>query len=567
MFLTEVTRAVLETGAVRIPPTVEDVLMARVDRLPAAAKTVLQTSAVIGREFSGTLLGRVVEGGVDVDGALAALVEVGLIQRAAGDADVFTCEQPLVHEVIYEELLHQHRKALHRRIGEALEALVAQRVGEHVEDLARHFAQAEDWTRAVQYHREAGRKAAALGANTHATRWFERALDAIGRLPDAAEVTRQTIELQLDLCRSLVQLGRLDDVLSLTRQAEALAQKIGDDHRLGEVYAYRANYHYMKGEPDVAIRYGRLSLALGDPAETSTIRRAARQYLGTSYHALGEYAMAEGILAEQIGALESTDWIERLGPVNLAYVSSCAWLAFTRADLGDFPGAHDAADRGMRAAVRAGHPYARAIAAAFSGHVWHVQGEHDRAFPLLETSYRTCAEHHLEVWRPVAASMLGRVCVVLGKVDRGLDLLWEAAVLNERLGVAAYRSLWTTYLAEALLVNGQTTQALEAAERALDLAVQHNEKGNATRALLVRASVLAHAGPSGHDRAAEHLRQALEQAEQLRMRPLVAQCYGWLARLASKQGDATAAGRFAATARARAAEMGMRLPGELLATV
>jgi class 3 adenylate cyclase/tetratricopeptide (TPR) repeat protein len=558
LFLEEVTRSVLETGTARIPPTVEDVLMARIDRLPPRAKAVLQTTAVIGRQFSRPLLVRVVGDDGTVDAAIDTLVGVGLIQRTPSSPDVFTCEQPLVHEVTYEGLLHQHRKLLHRKVGEGIEDVFAQRLGEHVEELARHFTQADDWARALHYDREAGAKAAALGANTHAARWFERALDVLGHLPVTAEVTRQTIEIQLELCRSLVQLGRLDEVLKLARQAEALAQRLGDDQRLGEVYAYIANYHYMKGEPDAAIRYGCLCLEIGDRSETSRTRRAARQYLATSYHALGEYAMAEEILGQQIAALESTESFERVGPVNLAYVSACAWLAFTLADVGEFDTAHQVAERGLQAAMRAGHPYARAIATTFAGYPRHMQGDTGQALPMFETSFQLCAEHHLEVWRPVASALLGHASVVVGKVDHGLELLWDAAAVNERLGVVAYRALWTTYLADALLLNGQAGQAVDLAQRALDLAVQHKEQGNATRALQVLGTALIQLGPGALERAEQHLQQALEQAERLRMRPLVATCYASLAALARKRGDAPGAARFAGTARSLANELAMR---------
>jgi tetratricopeptide (TPR) repeat protein len=552
---------VTETGAARIPPTVEDVLMARIDRLPAPVKSVLQTSAVIGRLFSRSLLERVVDDDPALDAALDTLVGLGLLHRG-GSGDVYSCEQPLVHEVTYGALLKQHRKVLHRRIGESLEALAGQRLLGDVEDLARHFAQAEDWTRAVRYHYEAGRKAAGLAANTQAVEWYQRALELLGRLRPGDEVARQTIEVQLDLCRAMVQLGQLEEVLKRAREAAALARRLGDAQRLGEVYAHIANYHYMKGEPDQAIHHGRLCLGLGDQSATSATRRAARQYLGTSYHALGEYDMAEEILTEQVAELESTEGVERVGPVNLAYAASCGWLAFTLTELGEFGRAHQVAERGLRRAADAGHPYARAIATSFAGLVWQVQGDVDRARPLFETSFGLCTEHRLEVWRPLAMALLGHACALGGESQRGLDLLWEAAGLNERLGVLAYRALWTTYLAEALLLTGQTTAALAQAEQALELAVAHNERGNATRALQLLGRGFVQQGPAGFHRAAEHLRQALEQAERLRMRPLVAACYDALAALARKRGEDAAAARFATTARSVAAELGMRLGWE-----
>jgi class 3 adenylate cyclase/tetratricopeptide (TPR) repeat protein len=557
LFLEEVTRSLVETGAARIPPTVEDVLMARVDRLPASLKSVLQTTSVIGQEFSKAVLERVVDDLENLSVSLDRLVDLGFLRGGAEGVDVYSCAQPLLHEVTYEGLLNQHRKVLHRKIGETLEALFPQRLSEHVEDLARHFARAEEWPRALFYHREAGRKAAALCANAQAARWLQRALELLARLPDNPDRTRQTIEIQLDLCRCLFQLGQLDEVLRLAREAESLAQALDDQPRLGQVYAYVSNYHYMKGAPDQAITYGRRCLAIGEQEHAPGLQRAARQYLGTSYHVLGEYGMAEETLSDQIRALETDPDAQRMGPINLSYVSSCAWLAFTLSELGDFARAHEAAARAAPAAAAAGHPYVQAIATAFQGLVWHMQGEIDRAMPLFDTSFHLCRDHHLDVFQPVAAAMLGHASVVRGKLQEGLQLLWESSTLTEKLGVQAYRALWTTYLAEGLLVNGQTAAAVEAAERALALAVQNKEQGNHTRALQVLGSACIHLGPSGFERANEHLRQALEQAERLRMRPLIAACYFWLAILARREGDAPRADGFHETAHTLANEIGL----------
>jgi tetratricopeptide (TPR) repeat protein len=318
-----------------------------------------------------------------------------------------------------------------------------------------------------------------------------------------------------------------------------------------------SNYHYMKGEPDMAIRYGRQCLGLGEAVAQSPTGRAARQYLGTSYHALGEYGMAEEMLTEQIAALESSEDHSRLGPVNLAYVSSASWLAWTHLELGEFRRAHEAATRATRAATAAGHPYARAIASTFAGFAWHAQGDVERALPVFESSVHLCAEHQLEVWRPVAAALLGHASVAAGKVEDGVALLTEATALTERLGVQAYRALWITLLAEALLVHGQIARAVEVAERAIQLATQNREQGNHTRALVVLASASLHLGPRGLEQANEHLRHALEQAERLRMRPLVAWIYHVLGTLAGKEGDVARGQAFLDTARVQARQLGM----------
>ncbi len=279
MFIEELTRTLVEDETVEIPPTIADVLTARIDRLAPMAKSTLQVASVIGREFSLRLLERVTDGVPDVGEAVAMLASLGLVVPRDSTPGWFAFRHGLLQETAYEGLLHQRRKVLHRATGEALEELYADRLPDHVDALARHFLRADEWERAAFYLREAGRKAAALCANTEAVQRFERALEVQARLPETLERSRDAIDLRLDLRSPLLQLGRLDDVLRLSREAESLAQVLGDERRLARVYSYLINYHYLKGQPDIAIEYGARCLPVADRPDVPGIDRTARQYL------------------------------------------------------------------------------------------------------------------------------------------------------------------------------------------------------------------------------------------------------------------------------------------------
>jgi class 3 adenylate cyclase/tetratricopeptide (TPR) repeat protein len=541
LFLEEVTRTLVESGTESIPPTVEALLRARIDRLSPGLKVTVETASVIGQEFSRALLGQVLGEPVDVTAALRELVNQGLVAESDGTADLFRFRQPLLQEVAYEGWLLHRRRALHRRIGETIERLYSQRLFEHVEKLARHFTRAEEWERAAHYHRAAGRKAASLCANREAIQRFERALDLLGRLPGNVSRTKGEIDVRLDLCSPKLQLGRLDEVLRLCQDAESLAKEVGDQGRLAHAYSHLGNYHYMNGEPDTATEFARLCLTVSSGVEVAAMPHSPLQYLGTCYHVLGRYQEAVTILTQQIEAIEREDEFRRFGPTNLSYVSSCGWLAFTLADLGEFARAHSAAAKGTGAAAMAGHAYVQAIASTFAGLVWHTQGELDRALPVLRQSLDTCLEHQLVVWRPIAAALLGHTYVLQGQVSQGLDLLGEAATLRERLQVRAYSALWTARLAEALLVAGELPAAVETARRAVQLAVQYKEPGNHARALIVLGTALFRVGAATFTDARDSLQQGLLETQRLGMRPLLARCYDVLGRLASEQGDTAAA--------------------------
>jgi class 3 adenylate cyclase/tetratricopeptide (TPR) repeat protein len=557
LFLEEVARTLLESGEQSIPLTVEALLRARIERLGPALKSAVETAAVIGQEFARPLLERVVEEPRDLSDALHELVTDGVLSESESSADVFRFRQPLLQEVAYEGWLSHRRKAMHRQIGETIERLYPHRLFDHLEKLARHFTRAEAWERAVHYHRAAGRKAVTLCANPEAIRRFERALEMLARLPQGPDRNSQGIDIKLELCSPNLQVGRLDEVFRLCHEAEPAAKMLGDQRRLADVYSHLSNYHYMKGEPETATEFGRLCLTLSDSSDDHPSPHSPRQYLGTCYHVLGRYDDAASVLGEHIEGIERGAAYKRFGQTNLSYVSSCGWLAFSLAELGDFGRAHEVAARGTRAAAMTGHAYVEAIASTFSGLVWQAQGEIDRAVPILRQSLQTCVEHQVVVWRPIAGALLGHAYVLQGRVPYGLDLLGEAAALTERLQVLAYRSLWTARMAEALLVAGQLAKAVETARHAKELSVQHKERGNHARALVVLGTACLALGPASTEEARAYLQQGLDEAEQLRMHPLLARAYDVMSRLATEQGEAAAAWQLREHADAMTRELGL----------
>jgi len=530
LFIEEVSRSLRETGwsqgaeALKIPPTILDVLAARIDRLPDLAKSALQMASVIGRDFTQRLLARVADRGEGIPTALQKLLELELIIEKSLDEAAYMFRQALVQEVAYESLLVQRRKALHRLIGEAVEEVYAQRLSEHVEMLAHHFLQGEEWEKAVTYLRQAGAKAAGLCANTEAATFLQRALEANARLGQGRERDEQTIDIALDLRPPLLQLGRLEEVLVLSREAEGLAKALDDEQRLARVYTYLINYHYLKGEPHLASEYGQRCLTIGERTGDLPLQVLALQYMGTCAHAQGHYREAIRTLTRNIALIEEHDGTKGVTRGGFAYVASCGWLAFAWAELGDFAQAHAAIDKARRAADGSGHAYSEAIAWTLAGLVKNRQGDWEGARPDLERSLRACRERGLAVWRPIPSSILGHTLVRLGKVSEGLPHLEEGVSLTEALGVKAYLALWTAHLGEGLLAAGQVDRALAVTRQALELARTHKEEGHQAWARRLLGDIHARLTPADLGPAEACYREAADLARRLEMAPLLAQC-------------------------------------------
>jgi len=247
--------------------------------------------------------------------ALASLQTAGFLYEASLFPDVvYRFKSALTRDVAYASLLREQRRVLHGRIVEAIERLDHDRRTSHVDQLAFHASRGEVWAKALDYNRQVGARAVLHAANGEAVQAFQDALAALKRLPETRETLEQAIDLRLDLRPPLLQLGRLDDVLAVSREAEKLAADLGDEPRLARVYTYLINYHYLKGETTHAIEYGQRCLdvgrAIGDPA----LQGLARQYMGQSYHAQGDYARAERALRENIEATAGDQATSRTSP-------------------------------------------------------------------------------------------------------------------------------------------------------------------------------------------------------------------------------------------------------------
>jgi class 3 adenylate cyclase/tetratricopeptide (TPR) repeat protein len=516
-----------------LPATVQAAIAARIDRLPAAEKQVLQSAAVIGRDFPHRLVRAIADLPGEATGrALAALVTAELIEPAGPATDPqYRFTHGLVHEVAYESVLHERRRLLHARIVETVERGSTGVIP--VERLAHHAWQGGLWAAAARYFHRAGAKAAAHAANADALAFFERALEALGRLPESRETLEQAVDVRLELRPVLLQLGRLEAVLARSLEAERLAHALGDERRLAAVYSYLVNYHYLKGEPEIALGYGERCLALAERAADPTLRAQAARYMAQIHHTLAEYARARQLFTANLKTLGATTG-EPDTALTIAHVSSAAWLAFTLAELGEFAAAHQAAAEAERAGGARRHPYGQAIAWSLGGLVWLRQGVTERALEPLERSLQACRERELSVWEPIAASLLGLALARRGRKDEALPLLEAGVTLSERLGVAAYLALWTLHLAEGQWLAGDRELAAGTVQRALDLAIRHRERGHEAWAQWLRGEIAAADASAG---AAEPAyRRTLDLATALAMRPLKAHAHFGLGRCLERAG-------------------------------
>ena len=221
-FMEEVVQTLAEDGALsgerghyrletaptelHISPTVQGVLAARIDRLTAAEKELLQQLSVIGRQFPVSLVKAVVSQAEDeVYRLLAALqAKEFLYEQPAFPESEYLFKHALTQDVAYGTVLQEQRKALHEQTAKAIETLHTDSLDEHYSELAHHFSRSANTEKAVEYLGLAGQRAVQRSAAAEAVRLLTTALEFLQDLPDTAERVQKELTLQMALGPTLI---------------------------------------------------------------------------------------------------------------------------------------------------------------------------------------------------------------------------------------------------------------------------------------------------------------------------------------------------------------------------
>jgi class 3 adenylate cyclase/tetratricopeptide (TPR) repeat protein len=554
-FLEESVRALVETGvlvverstyrlakplvSLQVPATVQAVLAARIDRLPPDEKRLLQAAAVIGTNVPFALLQAIAEVPEEpLHLGLTHLQAAEFLYKTRLFPEIeYTFKHALTHQVAYESLLQERRRALHARIVEALEALAGDRVAEQVERLAHHALRGEVWEKALAYFRQAGEKALARSAYREAVGSFEQALSALQHLPERRDTLEQAIDLRLALRTALHPSGDSGGILAYLREAEALAAALDDSRRLGQVSMFLSQHFYVMGAHDQAIASGQRTLALATASEDFVLHALANRYLGVAYQLQGDYRRAIDCCTQTVASLEGARRHERFGQVVLPAVSSYAWLAWCHAELGMFAEGRALGEEGLRIAEAVDHPGSLMLASWGLGLLTLYQGSMHRALPLLERAVSLCQEAGFLIYFPLMAAALGAAYTRFGRGTDAVPLLTQAMEQTTATEMAGFQALCGLPLGEAQMLAGRLKVAHALTDRALALAREHQERGNQAYALCLLGEITARRQPPEHERAEAHYRQALALAEELGMRPLQAHCHRGLGTLYAMTGQ------------------------------
>ncbi len=550
-------RLVTPVATIEVPPTVNAILAARIDRLLAVDKQRLQEASVLGKDFPLALLVSLADDDEDgVRQSLARLQAADFLHETQLFPDLeYAFTHALTHDVAYGTLLHDRRRALHVKAVEAIEARYPARLDEYAEQLADHAVHGEVWDKAAAYLHRAAAGAWARGAPEEAVERYERALQLLARLPRTPENVRRAIDIRLSLSPPLSLMGQTAKAIALTEEAAHLSDELGDRLTLGRIAMRIAGPLWIEGRyaesMDYANRALKIAAETGDPA----LRVGASYTLAVSYSAVGRYRSAIELLIPLVDGPDVEIARIAVGTNLSVYVSACSWLAAFLGLLGDFSLARHYGERGL--ASDRSEPVAEAMLCCLRTIAPLVQGEFAEAAELADTAVRLCEPANLSVWLSNAYSLRGSTRVWLGQIDEGLVDLEHGATLYETAGAKASLSFLLYRWAEGLLLAGRA-DAAHVARRAVDLAAAAGERANEASALHVLGQILARDASHG-DAEDAHYRRALALGTEIGLRPLVARCHLSLAEHGGRVGQKREpAADHLAAASAMFREMGMR---------
>jgi class 3 adenylate cyclase/tetratricopeptide (TPR) repeat protein len=524
--------------SIQVPATVQAILAARIDRLPAEEKHLLQCAAVIGKDASLTLLQAIAElTEDDLHLGLAHLQTAEFLYETSLFPELtYTFKHALTQQVAYGGLLQERRRTLHASIVDAIETLYADRLTSQVEHLAYHAFRGELWEKALVYCRQAGMKAAMRSAHREAVGYFEQALVALQHLPENQNTREQAIDLRFNLRNALLPLEEHRRVFEHLRAAETLAEALNDQPRLGRTFAYLAEYFRLTGDAARAVESGERALALATALQDFALEVMATFFLGTAYHALGDYRRAVDCFRRNVASLKGELIHERFGMTGFPAVMARTWSVSCLADLGAFDEGTAWGEEAVRLAEAGDHPFSLTQAYFALGSLYLRKGDLSKAIPVLERGLGLCQAANNQTWFPTVAATLGYAYTLAGRVAEALPLLQQAAAQDTSRGIAAAHARWVAYLGEAHLLTGRMDEATGLAQRALAFARDLKARGNEAYALRLLGEIFAHQDPLEVEAAEASYRQALALAEELGMRPLLAHCHLGLGTLYTKVG-------------------------------
>jgi TOMM system kinase/cyclase fusion protein len=496
LFVEELTKTVLESGLLRehedhyelngplpalaIPATLQDSLMARLDRL-STVKAVAQLAATIGRQFAYDLLQAVSPLEEDIlQKGLRELVAAELLyQRGIPPQATYIFKHALIQDAAYQSLLKSTRQQHHQRIAQVLEARFAELVETQPELLAHHYTEAGLPALAIPYWQRAGQRALQRSASQEAISHATRGLELLLALPETPERAEQELLLQTTLGPALLAAEgyAAPEVGRAYTRAWTLCQQGSDIHQIVPVQYGLWVFHIAGAQYETAHELAAQLFSLAQGRQDPIPLLAALRELGGAALMLGDLAPARGHLEQAFALYEP----ERHGPLAFRYghdigSSVLAFLSLTLWLLG-YP---DQASQKIEVALSQAHALAHANSLAstlvYATVLRQFRGEVSATRAQSEAALNFATSQQIPFWAAMGTILRGWALSRESKSEEGITEIHQGLRALQGTGARYLRSYWLALLAEAYGVGRQPAAGLAVLDEALENFHSHGER-------------------------------------------------------------------------------------------
>ncbi len=490
LFVEELTKSVIESVGAQhvaphqqtIPATLQDSLMARLDRL-GSVKEIAQLGATLGREFSYELLHAVSnqdEGSLQQ--GLRQLVETELIyQRGLPPQATYFFKHALIQDTAYQSLLKSKRQQLHQQIAQVLEEQFVEIKETQPELVAHHYTQAGLAEQAIPYWQKAGQRASQRSANVEAISHLSKGLELLKTLPDPDTTERNQQELRLQIILGAVLMAIKGYASPEARHAYArareLCEQMGDTPQLSPVLFGLYTVYLVAAEIETAHELAQQLLRLAHRQQAPTFLLPAHVAFGAVSVFLGEHAIAREHLEQGIALCDLQKQNPQVSDVAQDLRVNCfvydAWALWF---LGYPDQALKKSQEGVSLARGLAHPHSLALALGMGARFHQFRRDRQTAHEQAEAVITLCADQGFSYFLAIGTILRGWALAEEGQGEKGIAQIRQGLAGVQATGAEVATSYYLALLAEIQRRGGQIEEGLAVLDEALDLVDKTGER-------------------------------------------------------------------------------------------
>lgn len=554
LFMEELLLALLENGSIEkrenqyvlgrpsdlgVPESIQGIIAARMDRLEANLKKIMQVASVIGREFAFRVLFAISDMKQEVKTSLLNLQGLEFIyQKNLFPELQYIFKHALMQEVAYNTLLLKRREEIHRSVGAAIEELYAERLEEFYEMLSYHYSRSQEFEKAYHYLRLSANKAMRNNSLWEAFRFDKESLQLLNKMEESHENNRRKLEVILSLAPLVRVLRYPEDLTEILQQGEELCRQSADERATALLYGFASQYYSFRG--DIALGRSYLERSLQEADRLSDANIVAPLSYGLASSILdGNFRVIARRASRCIRLIEEGN-LERKNfgtPANV-YSALLGFYGLALAYLGDFTQAEEIVRKGTAFAYDLGHLFSVAMAEMFLGWVLVWRGrEFLQAIQACEKSIESQNRSHATIYVPFVLCLLGLAHFFNREVPAGLECMEKGLKMQVASGLSFMLSFQNFSLSLVYKQTGDSVKSLFHAEEAVNFARKNKELWVEGLAMGQLALAEFENGKVAINKAKECARQGINISRELELKPNEAIVHLNLAELFAAAGE------------------------------